>query len=805
MNRKLSTLRAGEKALITKIIGSGETVRRLMDLGVTRGSHVQVIRIAPMGDPMEISIGSMRLSLRRAEAEKVIVTPIAAPKRPDKIGALPVIALAGNPNSGKSATFNVLCGASQRVGNWPGCTVERTEGDSCISTSPRLDAKVVDLPGIYSLTPYSEEEIVTRDYLIDETPDLLINVIDSTNLERGLNLTMQLMELDRPMMVALNFMDEAEKEGFRIDVPALSSLLGVPVVPTVAVAGEGLAKMKESIALILSTMANPGSTIEGPIWGGSKKIVYGQHLERSLQRLVAVLEEDPELTDRIPARWLAVKLIERDEPVFHLLHERTIWLTLEPILQKCLDEVRAYEDTEPETFVADERVAFIRGALRETVRKSGGTSKFSLSDRLDRVLLDRWLGLPVFLLILWGIFQLTFSAGQYPSGVIEDFFEWLKVIAASHINGETIRSLVVDGVISGVGGVLVFLPNIMILFICLSFLEDTGYMARITFLVDNFMHRIGLHGRSFLPMIMGFGCSVPAIMACRTLKNRGDRLTTMLIIPLMSCGARFPVYILLASAFFPPAVAGSLVFGLYLLGVLLAVTMAMIFKKTLFKGLSEPFVMELPPYRFPTARAIFMTGWNSCSLYLRKAGTVILGASMLLWVLLNYPSPPAPAGQAVPQLSAAGAPESGIGSAPSAVAGKSHGIALRRLEFSAAGRLGKAIEPIIAPLGFDWKIGLSLLSGLAAKEVTISTMSIIYSPDSEGKKLGRVLKESNDFTPLRALTLMVFILIYIPCLSTVVVFHNEAGQARWTVFLLAYTTLLAWVASFAVAKIGALM
>lgn len=793
MNRKLSTLGAGEKALITKIIGSGETVRRLMDIGMTRGSHVQVVRIAPMGDPMEVSIGSLRISLRRTEAEKVIVTPASSPRHPEP-RPMPTIALAGNPNSGKSATFNVLCGACQRVGNWAGCTVELTEGESCILKSSLVKAKIIDLPGIYSLTPYSEEEIITRDFLIDESLDLLVNVIDSTNLERGLNLTMQLLELDRPMVVALNFMDEAVNEGLKIDVRGLSLLIGVPVVPIVAVAGEGITLLKEAISGVLESAIreNPfrqgtGGEITVPEnlqWRGANKIIYGPHLEKSLQRIVEILEGDPELTNRIPARWLAVKLIERDEPVFHLLHERTIWLTLEPVLQKCLDEIRSFENTEPETFLADERVAFIRGALRETVTRSGGTNKFSTSDRLDRFLLNRWLGLPVFLLILWCIFQLTFTAGEFPSGIIEDFFGWLKGFASSHIQGETIRSLIVEGIISGVGGVLIFLPNIMILFICLSVLEDTGYMARITFLVDNFMHRIGLHGRSFLPMIMGFGCSVPAIMACRTFKNRGDRLTTMLIIPLMSCGARFPVYILLASAFFPPAMAGNMIFGLYLLGVLLAVTMAMIFKKTLFKGLSEPFVMELPPYRFPTIRAIFMTGWNSCYLYLRKAGTVILGASVVLWFALNYPAPP---------------PQAAPGKSSSAV-----NSTLFRLEHSAAGRLGNFIEPALAPLGFDWKVGLSLLSGLAAKEVTISTMSIIYSANAEGKKLGRILKESDDFTPLKALTLMIFVLIYIPCLATVVVFHNEAGGARWTALLLVYTTALAWIVSFAVAEIGAL-
>ncbi|PKK90397.1 MAG: ferrous iron transport protein B [Candidatus Wallbacteria bacterium HGW-Wallbacteria-1] len=777
MNRKLSTFKPSEKGIVTRILGTGEARRRLMDVGVNRGCPVEVIRVAPMGDPIEISIGTMRLSLRRSEAELIVVAPEKNLPGHRKADAPPVIALAGNPNCGKTATFNQLCGANQRVGNWPGVTVERVEGTL---TNSSLNARIIDLPGIYSLTPYSEDEMISRRFLLGENPDLIVNVVDSTNLERSLCLTLQLMELEIPMILAMNLQDEAEKEGITIDFNGLSKLLGIPVIPCVATGPRGIENLRRAIDRNFSEVSTdkPGC-----------KVIYSRNLERILTEISEMMGRDQEISHKINPRWLAVKLLEGDDHVFRLLHERTIWLTLEPVIHRAQNEVMGFYDGESETYVADERLSFIRGCIRECVktrkRHPSDTGRYSTSDALDNFLLHRFVGLPIFIAVLATVFGLTFTIGQFPSHWLELFFEWLKTLASLHISSPMAQSVVVDGVLSGVGGVVVFLPNILILFICLSFLEDCGYMSRITFLLDSFMHRIGLHGRSFLPMIMGFGCSVPALLSCRTLKNRGDRLTTMLVIPLMSCGARFPVYILLASIFFGTMSgwkAAALTMGVYLFGVLLALIMAFIFKKSLFSGLSEPFVMELPPYRFPTLRSVLMTGLHSCVMYLKKAGTVILGAAIVMWFLLNFPNQPHLNGEMSPE------------------------IAQNRIESSYAGMLGKFMEPAIRPLGFDWRIGLSLISGLAAKEVVVSTMGVIYASGSDSpESLRETLARRKDFTPLTALTMMIFVLIYIPCLSTVAVFHREAGQFRWTALLLTYTTLLAWIISFGCYRTGLLL
>lgn len=783
MHRKLSTFKPADRGIVTKILGTGEARRRLMDVGINRGCPVEVVRVAPMGDPIEISVGSMRLSLRRSEAELIIVASEKNLPGQRKNDAPAVIALAGNPNCGKTATFNQLCGAHQRVGNWPGVTVERVEGT--LAEAGDLNARVVDLPGIYSLTPYSEDEMISRRFLLAEKPDLIVNVVDSTNLERSLCLTLQLLELKIPLILAMNLQDEAERDGITIDFKGLARLLDVPVVPCVATREGGLDKLRKTIAERLNSCPLPERD-KGESAEPRCKVVYSRNLERILTEISDILTRDQELAHMVNPRWLAVKILEKDDHVFHLLHERTIWLTLEPVIHRTERDILDFYDGEPETLVADERISFIRGCIRECVtqkrRDADAGDRYSVSDSLDSVLLHRYAGLPIFLLTLGLVFGLTFTLGQYPSDWLEMFFEWLKGIAATHIANPMIQSVVVDGILSGVGGVLVFLPNILLLFICLSFLEDCGYMSRITFLLDSFMHRIGLHGRSFLPMVMGFGCTVPALLACRTLKNRGDRITTMLVIPLMSCGARFPVYVLLASIFFGSLggwKAAALTMGVYLLGVILALVMAFIFKKTLFSGLSEPFVMELPPYRFPTLRSVLMTGLHSCVMYLKKAGTVILGAALIMWFLLNFPAPPVPSDATAPL-----APQS-------------------RIEASYAGQMGKMLEPVLKPLGFDWKIGLSLISGLAAKEVVVSTMAVIYaSGEDSTESLRETLSKNESFTPLTALTMMIFVLIYIPCLSALMVFHREAGQLRWSALLLTYTTALAWIVCFFTYRTG---
>jgi ferrous iron transport protein B len=774
--------------------------RRLLDMGVVRGSTIELIRKAPLGGPLEISLGNMRLSLRLAEANNIIVAlkdKTDTSKKKDFFK----IALAGNPNSGKTATFNRLCGAFQRVGNWPGVTVERKEGN-LLTENSGIKAKVVDLPGIYSLTPYSEEEIVSREFILNENPDLIVNIIDTTSLARSLNLTLQLMELNIPMILALNIYDEAEEKGIKITIGKLSKLLGMPVVKTVATKGEGIEDLSK---IIESSLCNGP---ERP----SEKVVYGNFLETLLESITEILEEDKQLCNTVPSRWLALKILEEDEPVFHLLHERTIWMNLEPIIQQANKSIRSHYNGEPQTFLADERVAFIRGALKECTQWSPACEqKDSLSDNLDKLFLNRWLGLPIFLFILWSVFQITFKLGQFPMEWIENFFDWTKSFAAAHIHSPAIQSLTIDGILSGVGGVLIFFPLILILFLLLSFLEDSGYMARIAFLVDSLMHKIGLHGRSFLPMIMGFGCTVPALMACRTLKNKSDRLTTMLILPLMSCGARLPVYMFIAGAFFAPEEAGNVILMIYLLGVALSCICALILKNTLFKGLSEPFVMELPPYRFPSIKSMFLSGWHSCLLYLKKAATIILGASIILWFMLNYPQPKNtvinPPSQAV------SSSQSMIKKADTLIKEAAENSSFEKgIQNSIAGRLGKLFEPLMKPLGFDWKITVSLISGLAAKEVVVSTMATIYASDApealrketghlSQKELSSLLKNSYDKST--ALAFMVFVLIYIPCLAALGVFHKEAGNLKYTILLIVYTTALAWIGAYS-AKLTAL-
>lgn len=769
---RLSSLKEETEGMVTKVLGCGQMHRRLLDMGIVRGSSVTLIRKAPLGGPMEIKLGNMRLTLRTAEANNIIVA-----LRDTNIEKKDVnnfkIALAGNPNSGKTATFNRLCGAFQRVGNWPGVTVERKEG-TLLTNNTDLKVKVVDLPGIYSLTPYSEEEIVSREYILTEHPDVIVNVVDTTNLTRSLNLTLQLMELDIPMILVLNIYDEAIEKGITVKINKLSKLIGMPIIKTVATKGEGIDELSSEIEKnILNGPERP-----------SKKVIYGNFLESILEQITECLEEDKQLCSTVPSRWLALKILEADEPVFHLLHERTVWLNLEPIIQQANKSIRSHYHGEPQTFLADERVAFIRGALKECTKSTPDCEqRDNLSDNLDKLLLNRWLGLPLFIFVLWAIFQTTFRLGEYPMDWIERFFDWSKTFAAAHITSPALESLVVEGVLSGVGGVLIFFPLILILFVLLSFLEDSGYMARIAFLVDSLMHKIGLHGRSFLPMIMGFGCTVPALMACRTLKNKSDRLTTMLILPLMSCGARLPVYMLMAGAFFAPKDAGNIIMGIYLFGVLLSCFCALILKNTLFKGLSEPFVMELPPYRFPSVRSLFLSGWHSCLLFLKKAATIILAASIVLWFMLNYPKPQIINGQPAPS----------------------------KIETSIAGKIGKFVEPAIKPLGFDWRLGVSLISGLTAKEVVVSTMSTIYASDAPKelknehghltqKNLAMHLKQS--YSKSTAIAFMIFVLIYIPCLAAVGVFHKEAGSAKYTLFLITYTTGLAWVMAYLV-KIGA--
>jgi len=702
------------------------------------------------------------------------------------------VALVGNPNSGKTTLFNGLVGTHLKVGNWAGVTIEKYEG---FVNYKDYKIKLIDLPGTYSLTAYSPEEIITRDYIIEERPDVVIDVIDGTNIERNLYLTTQLMELEADMVIAFNMYDEVKKEKTKIDFDQLETLLGSHVVPTSAFKKEGFELLLDHVI----------SVSTGDITIAKNKLFFGPEIENAIDRLEKILVSDKELIDKYSARWLSIKIMENDQVVYSRVKERAIWLKVERELLNIFEQSEKDFDSNLKMTIAEDRHSFIRGALKETVRFSKDVKK-SVTDYIDAILINRIVGLPIFFVIMWFIFQITFKLGEAPMGWIETLFKWLSIGAVHILPEGLIQSVIVDGIISGVGGVLVFLPNILLLFLSISFLEGTGYMARAAFVIDKVMHKVGLHGKSFIPMITGFGCSVPAFMACRTLKSKADRIVTMMIIPFMSCGAKLPVYILLISAFFPPAIAGNILFGVYMFGVAVAIVSAKILKKGLFKGESEPFVMELPQYRLPTIKSLLSQMWVKAAMYLKKAGTVILVASVVIWVASNFPKSQdidthylqMATGIEQSQLITINQKELQI---------KSLGYeqASKQLEYSFAGRVGKAIEPVIKPLGFDWRIGIGLVAGLAAKEVVVSTLGTIFAlgeVDEESVDMAKSLRNDPKYSPATGLSLMIFVLLYVPCLAATAVFHKEAGSKKFTLIYIAYSMSVAWILSFIVYQVS---
>ena len=709
------------------------------------------------------------------------------------------IALAGNPNSGKTTVFNALVGAREHVGNWPGVTVEKKYGT--VQRNGR-SVEVVDLPGTYSLTAYSIEEIIARDFIVDERPDVVVNIVDASNLERNLYLTTQLQELGARVVVALNMWDVAEKRGFKIDAARLGRLLGAPVVCTTASKGEGIDDLLRTALAEADGLRLPPDA----------PVRYDRELEEHVAELEPILAADRELVPRYGARWLLLKALEHDKVVLDRLSQIAVWSELEPALAKVCRHLREVYDDEPDSIIADGRYGFIAGVVREAVKRPL-EERLTMSERIDRVVTSRLLGLPIFLLAMWLTFKLTFAVGEIPMGWLESLFGWLAGLLDPMADG-VLKSLLVDGVIGGVGGVLGFFPLIVMLFLAIAFLEDSGYMARAAFVMDRAMSKVGLSGKSFIPLIVGFGCTVPAIYATRTLENRKDRLITMLVAPLMSCGARLPVYVLLIGAFFSTrseTYQANMLTGIYLLGIVLAIGMALVFRRTVLPGQGAPFVMELPPYRMPTLRGVLLHTWERGWTYLRKAGTVILAASVLMWVAMTYPAADTrdldDAAAKVEaayaeRLTAAGGEDEALTVRYDEVAGAiDNAKAARDLSASAAGRVGHLIEPAIAPLGFDWRIGVGLLAGFVAKEVVVGTMGTIYSmggdQDEESAPLREQMGADPAYSPAMALALMVFTLIYLPCMVALAVWHKEAGSRwKWTAFLVVYTTALAWGLSF---------
>lgn len=683
------------------------------------------------------------------------------------------IALAGNPNSGKTTIFNQLTGTRQKVGNWPGVTVEKKEG---IIHKLGYDIQIVDLPGTYSLTPFSIEEIVARDFILDETPDVVIDIIDASNLERNLYLANQLRELDCKVIFALNMADVAKARGLKIDAEKLSSLLGVPVVFTVGNRGEGLEDLlKTAVELANSPLVIPEE----------RKVRYSKEIDAAITELKTAIRADADPEFPYNPRWTAVKLLENDAIVRERMVQKAGPKAASLIAQA--DRIRGglakFFNDDPEIIMTDERYGFIAGIIKE-VMSSSTRQRVDMSRNIDLVLTNRFLGFPIFVFFIWAMFQATFTLGAYPMEWIDTGVGLVSRLASGLMPDGWIKDLLVDGVIAGVGSIIVFLPNILILFFCIALFEDTGYMARAAFLMDKIMHLIGLHGKSFIPMLMGFGCSVPAIIATRSLESRKDRILTILITPFMSCSARLPVYIVLAGTFFA-AHAGTVIFSIYLLGIVAAILTGRLFRTVLLRGGDAPFVMELPPYRIPMIKNLLIHMWDRSRMFLKKMAGVILVGSVLIWVLSNFPKYEPPPGDG----------RTDIGS-----------YAAAQAEYSCIGRLGKAIEPVFQPIGIDWRGSVALLTGFVAKEIVVSTMGVLYAADQDNAAdaLPKALRNAG-MTPLSALSMMVFVLLYVPCLATVGAITRETGSVQWTIFNIAYTTAVAWGMSFMVYQGGRLM
>lgn len=686
------------------------------------------------------------------------------------------VALVGQPNVGKSLVINAISGAHMKVGNFTGVTVEKAEaffrrGDQ--------EIQIIDLPGTYSLNDYSIEERVTKQFLEEESYDLIVNVVDSTNLERNLLLTSGLMELGKKIIVALNMSDEADKEGIEIDEVQLSSILGLPCLKISAATKSNIDQLAD---LIIKTHEAPAK---------ESKRTYGDAIEEELARIEEFIKERQSecLKEwRGSARSVALKLLQKDKALYAFLHDKPLWMELQPLVNESLDRLYLKFESKDvrEIFLADAH-AFAKGAAMETSRSKPPKAK-NYTQVIDSILIHKYLGLPIFLFLMWGLFQLTFELGSIPMDYIEALFGSLGDMVKENIAHEGLASLLADGILGGVGSVLLFLPNILILFFGIALLETTGYMARVAFLLDGFFHKFGMHGKSFIPLVTGFGCSVPAFMAARTLKNEKDRLLTLFIVNFMSCGARLPVYVLFIGAFFPEEVAGNALFGIYILGAVLGLVAAKILRLTAFKGPEEPFVMEMPKYRLPSLRLVWFTIWNKALMYIKKAGTFILAASMLIWFASNYPGNEALEEQFGAQIEQAADNEE-------LVAELEAKLAEAKLEQSYLGRVGQTIEPVFAPMGFDWKMSVALVSGLAAKEVVISTMGVLYSlggeVDEESETLMEVLQAAVPFPT--AIAFILFIMLYNPCLAATVVFGKEAGGTKYIYYLFAFTTVVAYL------------
>ena len=821
---RLSELRTGEKGIIVKVMGRGAFRKRIIEMGFIRGIEVDVIQNAPLKDPIHYRIMGYDVSLRRNDAKMIEVISMdelqdeanqkyienypqgssyTLPSN-DRLQAMAIhkgktinVALVGNPNCGKTSLFNFASGAHEHVGNYSGVTVDAKEGTF---SQNGYTFKIVDLPGTYSLSAYTPEELYVRKHLNEEQPDVVINVLDASNLERNLYLTCQLIDMDVRMIIALNMYDELEKRGDKFDYQSLAQMIGVPIVPTVSKTGFGIEELFNRVIKVYEE--------EDPVLRHIH-INYGEVLEKGINHVKEALKQTGETSKSVSKRYLSIKLLEKDNEVEARIKEMQGAEAIFQERDRNVTQIETLLKEDCETAFTDARYGFISGALRETYEPNK-IKEATRTQIIDLFVTHKVLGFPIFILFMWIMFEATFRIGEYPMEWIESFVTWISEFVRRYMSEGPLKDLLVDGIIGGVGGVIVFLPNILILYAFISFMEDSGYMARAAFIMDKIMHKMGLHGKSFIPLVMGFGCNVPAIMASRTIESRNSRMITMLVNPLMSCSARLPVYVLLTGAFFPQA-AGTVMLILYTTGILLAVLMARLFKRFLFNKEDVPFVMELPPYRMPTGKSILIHMWEKAKQYLHKMGGVILIASIIIWFLGYFPRNTEKSKSFDRQITQVEQSDKTDDEKATEIAHLEHQKAIEHQQDSYIGQIGQAIQPILSPLGFDWKMSVSLMTGMAAKEVVVSTLSILYTGESDDEQaLTEQLKQDRNadgepvFTPLVALSFMLFVLIYFPCIATVSAIVNESGSWKWGLFVIGYTCLLAWIVSCLVFQVGQL-
>ena len=768
---KLSELKTGEQGVIVKVLGHGGFRKRIIEMGFIKGQTVEVLQNAPLQDPVKYRLMGYEVSLRHQEAAQVEVVSVSEAHEMEQQVLLQGheedylqhralqqrrtihVALVGNPNCGKTSLFNFASGAHAHVGNYSGVTVDATEAHAQMFGYEFL---LTDLPGTYSLSCYSPEELYVRKHLSEQMPDVVINVVDASNLERNLYLTTQLVDMNVRMVCALNMYDEFERRGDKLDIPTLSSLFGMPMIPTSFKTGRGLKELFRAVIQVYEGKQGTSRHLH---------INYGHEIEQGISHIQQYLKADEHIRQRYSTRYLAIKLLEHDSDVLqyigqHLAEEHRPEDRKQLLQARDVAAARVQEETgsDSETAIMDAKYGFINGALKEAGYVTGTKEDtYRTTHRIDHILSHKVWGFPVFFAILFIMFQTTFMLGQYPMDWIDAGVEWLgEWIGTTMVDGP-LRSMLVDGVIGGVGSVIVFLPQILILYCFISIMEDSGYMARAAFIMDKLMHKMGLHGKSFIPLVMGFGCNVPAVMATRTIESRRSRLITMMILPLMSCSARLPIYIMIIGTFFAVEYQSWIMISLYAIGILLSVVVSKVFSSFIIKGDDTPFVMELPPYRFPTLKAVVRHTWEKGKEYLKKMGGIILVASILVWAMGYF--------------SFTGVAES--------------------METSIIGRMGQAVAPVFAPQGFNWQLDVSLITGVGAKEIVASSIGVLGGLES--------------LTPLQAYCYLLFVLIYFPCIATVVAIKNETGSWRWACVSAVYTTCLAWVVSAVVYQIGSLL